>query len=207
MKKYEDQYDVKGYFYKKNTHPYRKLLDIKHITSNKSTPDLMVIMMNPGSSEQKKGFSNKYDMLVPTIYDPTQNRIIDIMIEYNFEYARILNLSDFVDAESENLYKFLGKNKNDDSHSIFSDNRRSELDSIFIHNIPIIKAWGVKPCLNPFADMALKYIKKNNKAFGLAHNKYDWAYYHPMRHCNKYHENSWVVDIKKTNQKQFNLKY
>ena len=43
-------FDISGLFYEKNNLKFRKYLNIKKKKSTLLYPDLMIIMMNPGSS-------------------------------------------------------------------------------------------------------------------------------------------------------------
>jgi len=52
------QFQITGLFYKLKGYRFRKYLNIKCRNSKKQTPDLMVIMMNPGSSKPVDGIEN-----------------------------------------------------------------------------------------------------------------------------------------------------
>ena len=80
-----------------------------------------------------------------------------------FDYARILNLSDLRTSDSSELYRFL---KSDEcslvEHSIFSPNRQSELEQLFVEGIPVIFGWGVNQALVPLAKLAIEALRISN---------------------------------------------
>lgn len=79
-------------------------------------PDLMVVMMNPGSSYPLDGIDNNS---IPSEADPdtTQQQIMKVMDAALFNYARILNLSDLRTPDSNELYRFL--NSADSSTALY----------------------------------------------------------------------------------------
>ena len=85
-----------GYFYNNGQHSFRKYLNIKRIDFRIANPDLMVVMMNPGSSKQYPEYMDCFDCEVLTNPDYTQYRIMKIMNVCNFNYARILIFLIFV---------------------------------------------------------------------------------------------------------------
>lgn len=148
------EFDVTGFFYKKNEYSLRKFLNIKKKSSKLNTPDLMVIMMNPGSShpEGTTGYKDipteLFGKLVPTVPDNTQDQIMRVMLNCGFEYSRILNLSDLCDSKSGSFYSKLNtlQTKKID-HSIFHINREADFETLFEVKATIIAAWGVNKAL------------------------------------------------------------
>ena len=92
-------YLVTGFFYEIEKFKFRKYLNIKKENSSLQEPDLMVVMMNPGSSEPYQ--INQINKECITKPDNTQYQIFKIMEEFDFRYARILNLSDFRNPKSK----------------------------------------------------------------------------------------------------------
>jgi hypothetical protein len=177
---YKERFNVTGHFDRRGKHRFRKVLDISIKGSNKSEVDLMVIMMNPGSSRQQDEYSGVYGTEVPTNHDPTQTHIMYLMEKWRCNHARILNLSDYCDHESEEFYTFLKNGaKRYPAHSIFSREREQELNSLFIENVPVVTGWGVNNVLKQLAHDALDYIS-GSLILGLSHKKQSWGYYHPQ---------------------------
>ncbi len=195
---YSDTYDVNGWFYKQGRDTFRKQLDIKLKGAKKKQPDLMVIMMNPGSSEQKPDFDNDFDALVPTVHDPTQTHIMNLMEHWGMEYARILNLSDYCDQLSENFYEYLKDGaKTFQRHTIFHTSRAAELNKLFILNVPVLVAWGTDDCLKSLGASALTFLADHQNIVGLRHPKKQFGYYHPRRRVSRFHHDTWRDEMKR----------
>ena len=173
------KFEVTGLFYESNGYKLRKYLDIKRVSGAPNKPDLMVVMMNPGSSFPLDGLDNN---LEPSEAEPdtTQQQIMKVMDGATFDYARILNLSDLRTPDSSELYRFV---KSDESnlvdHSIFSHNRKAELNQLFIKDIPVIFGWGVNPVLIPLAKQAINTLCISNP-LGMLKLKTKYSYYHPL---------------------------
>jgi hypothetical protein len=188
-----DQYSYTGYFYTEEGYKLRSYLNIRKKTGwfgqgllrvksrmGIDTPDVMVVMMNPGASAPLEGgddgraeFAAKPDL--------TQKQIAKVMDHCSFKYARILNLSDL---RYPNSVDFLSELKPLDSegvaHSIFDPTRVGELRELFIQSVPVILAWGVDERLRPLARRALDQFKSPLKV-GQKKGGNDWAYYHPRQ--------------------------
>lgn len=186
-----NSFEVNGLFYENCGHLCRKYLDIKKSESEIKKPDLMVVMMNPGSSSPEDG-NDKNTVVSKAVPDPTQNQIMKVMDNCDFNYARILNLSDLREGNSKIFYSKLNDSK-DIPHSIFSDERIEDFKALFIKEIPIILAWGVNKKLETLATMAINRIQTNN-IFGLLKEGSDSAYYHPLPRKYKEQE-EWCKDI------------
>tara|TARA_R110000868_G_scaffold400051_2_gene674170 strand:+ start:24189 stop:24803 length:615 start_codon:yes stop_codon:yes gene_type:complete len=173
------EFEVTGFFYESCGYKFRKYLDIKRKDEAQTIPDLMVVMMNPGSSYPLDSVDNNS---VPSEAEPdaTQQQVMKIMNRASFNYARILNLSDLRTPNSNDLYKFV---KSDDSklvdHSIFSINRKAELNKLFIQNVPVIFGWGVNSALVPLAKLAIDSLCINNP-LGMLKANTKYSYYHPL---------------------------
>lgn len=94
-----ENFKTTGLFYQKDGYNFRKFLNIVRKNSSQNTPDLMVVMMNPGSSKPLDGIENN-NCESEAIPDNTQNQIMRVMNRCNFDYARILNLSDLREPKS-----------------------------------------------------------------------------------------------------------
>ena len=190
-----DDFEVIGLFYKIDSYKCRKYLDIKLKTSIAMKPDLMVIMMNPGSSYPLDGIE---DNIIPSTAEPdkTQEQIMKVMKNTSFEYARILNLSDLRTPNSNELYKFLkSRDSKCISHTIFDKTREQDFNDLFIKNIPVIYGWGVNSSLKELAKIA---IEKINHPFpiGLKKDNEEYAYYHPLPRIHS-EQVEWVEKISK----------
>ncbi len=192
--KLREDFLITGLFYKIDNYNFRKYLNIRRKNTKINVPDIMVIMMNPGSSRQEKDFQKIFDKEVPTIPDNTQDQIMRVMNNTNLNYARVLNLSDLRETKSTILIKKIEKlKKSKISHSIFDNNRKNDYNLYFKKNVPVICAWGVNPKLTELGKLAFDKVKKE-KIIGLKKDTLENAYYHPLpQNYNKQKE--WVVKI------------
>jgi hypothetical protein len=170
-----DNYDYEGIFYiNKDGVRCRSILDIKHQTRAGLGPDLMVVMMNPGGSYPVMVADENAKKFVRTEPDNTQRQIVRLMESRGYTYARVLNLSDIREKHSQELYRKL-KDINF-KHSIFDPSRRECLEKYFIHNVPIVVAWGVKPMLKQLIALAVNFLPKHL----IGRCKKGNYYYHPL---------------------------
>lgn len=127
----------------------RNLLEIKRSNSSEEC-DLLVIMMNPGSSRPKEAGIAEEVLSAEDVAsisniksveakpDPTQYQIMRIMLEFDYSHAKVLNLFDIRNTSSSD---FLSK-KWPDETSIFSEVRAIELQKYLREKIPVILACG-----------------------------------------------------------------
>ncbi|QHB32948.1 DUF1643 domain-containing protein [Yersinia canariae] len=173
------EFEVTGLFYESNGFKLRKYLDLKRVSIILDAPDLMVVMMNPGSSFPLDGKDNN-SLPSEARPDTTQLQIMKVMDALKFNYARILNLSDLRTPDSGELYRFL---KSDEcslvEHSIFSPNRQSELEQLFVVDVPVIFGWGVNQALVPLARLAIEALRIINP-LGILKPNTRYSYYHPL---------------------------
>ncbi len=187
------QFKVTGFFYQLSKYKCRKYLDIKRVGSNKRKPELMVVMMNPGSSYPLDGIDNNTS---PSQAQPdsTQAQIMKVMNAAAINYARILNLSDLRTPDSDALYKFIKSNASKSvAHSIFASSRKAELNKLFIKNVPVIFGWGVNPALIPLAKQAIDSLAIK-QPLGLQKAASTYSYYHPLPRVYA-KQIQWVEDI------------
>ncbi len=191
-----EDFKFTGLFYTQGKDKFRKYLNIKLQSTNKTIPDLMVVMMNPGSSTPLNAIDNE-NVETELIIDKTQNQIKAVMEACNFEYARVLNLSDFREPKSQSFYNEIPRLNKNSNHSIFSPIRQKDFNNLFIPNAPTILAWGVNTKLKDLANQAFKIISKNtNKTFYLTKDFNKCSFYHPLpRSVSK--QNEWVSSISK----------
>jgi hypothetical protein len=182
-----DRFHVSGYFYSDHGYNFRSYLNIRRkkvgwrkvvgrFLTNKR-PDLMVVMMNPGSSIPLFG-GDDGRAEVSAKPDPTQLQVMKVMDARKFNFARILNLSDLC---SPNSAEFIPTIRVLDrlaiSHSIFGPNRASDFEALYVHSSPVLLAWGADDRLRPLARLALS-LMKNKVKVGQKKPPSDWIYYH-----------------------------
>lgn len=199
------KFNVLGYFYKHTTNKYRKCLDIKRKGCSATTPELMIVMMNPGKSKPLNGV---YDNIKPTeaVVDKTLEQILRVMFITSLSYVRVLNLSDIRMPKSPEFFKFLNSPESKGfPHSIFDPRRKEELAELLIFDVPIIYAWGVNDNkkLRGLADLAIKTINESNPV-GLKKEGTANAYYHPLPHSSV-GQKDWVKTIAGMLKEQHNL--
>lgn len=164
--------------------------------------DAIAIMMNPGTSRpinsipsvlkvpfNKNQILNSVKMVL-TNPDTTQAKLMKIMKEKNWNYIRVINLSDIrqkdnsklkgeiksynieVQKNYENIYQ--------DFHSIFCKDRRAELLEILgDENVPIIIGWGVRDCIEDYAKECLTVLNERHIVGDFPENQSVFCY-HPL---------------------------
>ncbi len=154
-------------------------------------PDAVVIMMNPGGS--KPHDDNVINEPVKTCPDKTQNQVMRLMNKFQWNFVRVINLSDLREAKSRRFYRLIRPDR-DLSHSIFHETRRPELRQALTRRAggPILLAWGVASRLRPLIDLAKDGLKEilgcanvdevsmHPDLVGLRHPRTDWGFYHPL---------------------------
>jgi len=186
-------FNITGHYYQIKEHTFRKYLNIQKKDSIIKTPDLIVVMMNPGSSEPEDNNQNgrKETLAKP---DNTQYRIMEVMQNCNYEFVRVLNLSDIREPKSNIFYKKIKEMEAlNISHSIFDNSRKEDFNNLWVYNIPVIFGWGVNTKLKSLAEKAIEFCNVSNP-YGHQKPNFPWAYYHPLPpNTNKQKE--WVTKI------------
>jgi hypothetical protein len=156
---------------------------LQHVLAH--TPDLLVVMMNPGASrplgalwaeEGSHGFTE-------ALPDRTQYQIMRLLLAARhtaapWQHARVLNLSDLRTPQSAELQKKLQRYRDDESHSVFSAERQPECTELFANtSIPVLCAWGLNPRLIPWAHRALQ-AARGHTLYGLTQDGV--LYKHPL---------------------------
>ena len=173
------QFKITGLFYELQGCKFRKYLDIKKAKTALKSPDLMVIMMNPGSSRAKDGIDNN-TIESEAVPDNTQSQIMKVMLSSGLEYARVLNLSDIREPKSNEFYKKMSELESKSiAHSIFDNSRFEDFNDLFVPNTPVIYGWGVSANLKPLALKAISACNISN-TYGILKPNTTWAYYHPL---------------------------
>ncbi|WP_298288109.1 DUF1643 domain-containing protein [uncultured Lutibacter sp.] len=175
----KNQFKITGLFYELQGYKFRAYLDIKKVKTPLKKPDLMVIMMNPGSSTAIDGIDNN-TIESEAVPDRTQSQIMKVMLNTGLNYARVLNLSDIREPKSNLFYKKIAElEAKGIAHSIFETSRLEDFNKLWVSNTIVIYGWGVSNNLKP---LALKAILASNTSntYGILKPNTTWAYYHPL---------------------------
>ncbi|MES2788006.1 MAG: DUF1643 domain-containing protein [Planctomycetota bacterium] len=200
-------YDVFGHFYSVEVVPNivvecRSVLELiqkAHTPASMSVlatrkPDAVIVMMNPGSSQPLVETNNHIHAdaihelpisLVPTKPDTTQYQVMRVMHFCGLKHVRVLNLSDLRCSKSPEFFKQFKRLEDEvsfDSHSIFSARRKQELAvKLTKHkSIPVIRAWGVSPELDPLIERCSSQISYSKTIRGLIKEGTTNKFLHPL---------------------------
>lgn len=207
-------FDVTGHFYdlkiSGSVFKCRSILEIKRkgINGESKIPDIVVIMMNPGSSipldknYTPKIFSiNTYSMIkikeiVPTRPDNAQYQLMRLMVFNNWNYVRVLNLSDLRNGKSTDFRTDFMSAMNLDKtnpHCITHKKRRKELQDLLRSKTrKIIAAWGSIDLLKESAEIILK---QNKNIIGIINGSLpNFRYASPLIQTQK---ELWLKEIQK----------
>lgn len=201
------KFDIFGHFYSVEVAPNnviecRSVLEIveKSVAPPKTSdickrkPDAVFVMMNPGSSRPLVEVKNHIHAdvihelpisLVPTKPDTTQYQVMRMMHFCQWRHVRVLNLSDLRCTKSIEFFKQFKRLEAEvsfDAHSIFSSQRKSELNTKLSRHgeIPVICAWGVSAELDPLIERCASRIARNKSVIGLMKEGTTNKYLHPL---------------------------
>lgn len=214
----KDKYEILGNFYTVEVAPNcvvecRNVLEIVakpvtiaqvHSIPNQK-PDAIFVMMNPGSSQplvevdyriKAARIAELSISLVPTKPDTTQYQVMRVMQVFNLKHVRVLNLSDLRCTKSPlfiQQFKQLEAERGFDAHSLFSILRRDELKRQMLNyaDVPVVRAWGVSPHLEPLIQRCEKSIQPMRHVSGLLKDGTNNKYLHPLPSLQKQQED-WV---------------
>lgn len=143
--------------------------------SSLNLPDVVIIMMNPGSSRPLEDGDTDRLLTMPlpadfrkplvlTQPDNTQYQIMRIMVSQNWKHARVINISDLRDPKSPSFIartKALDGIKGGAAHSLFCDERTAEREQMLRRKdgAPFILGWGQDAGLLPLAKQCLSRIQ------------------------------------------------
>jgi hypothetical protein len=203
----KQSYGVFGHFYSvelpsKEVVECRSVLELiakSHVPNDYSdlsqrSPNAVFVMMNPGSSRPLVEVKNRIRAnsihklaisLVLTKPDTTQYQVMRLMKHCEWKHVRVLNLSDLrcsKSAEFFKQFKGLESTHSFDAHSIFCDRREDELAlKLTSHRaIPVIRAWGVSPHLDPLIDRCVSTLPRANPVRGLLKEGTIDKFLHPL---------------------------
>lgn len=196
-------FDVMGHFYEIRIcgaqENCRSLLEIRRKDQASASCDLLVVMMNPGSSKPKDestvtswmiGAEKK---LIPTQPDTTQYQIMRVMDKVGFNFARIINLSDLRTPKSSIFYQKVSTYNSDSKHSIFNEDRSKELRGLLENDVPLVCGWGLSRDLLPLVKLASPELSKLTLR-GLKGNDKDFLFRHPLPQ-NWNQQKEWVEKV------------
>lgn len=139
-------------------------------------PDVVVIMMNPGSSRPKDMYHIDEEIeypqeneswrktLVLTQPDNTQYQVMRVAVEQGWRHIRVLNLSDLRDPKSGSFLQrvlALSGIMGGHTHSLFCKERENELAHALQRKTktPILLGWGQDLGLLPLVEQCMKQIE------------------------------------------------
>lgn len=157
-------------------------------------PEIVVVMMNPGASEPCEGGNGHHRcprevgtraVLVPTCADDTQQAIAEVIRCKGFGHARVLNLSDVREPNSETFLEKLKDGCFPSGHSVFCSERADELANRLNPTTGIvIAAWGKDYRLRKLAKTAVASFKSCNlRVHGWDNNPF---FFHPGRRLRRW---------------------
>lgn len=172
-------------FYTKNilkNQEFRLFLDlIKDGIPSQTTPDLYIIMLNPGSCGTGK---KEYNKVIEVNPDPTLHRIKALFHEFSdIHHIRVLNLSDLVNPDAKDFYSILPRieKKIGKEHSLFDSSRKEALDKLVAPGPKVYFACGVNPRNTELISQAKNALEAKG---GIILNSLS-KYYHPLTRPSK----------------------
>lgn len=206
----QETYNVLGWFYSiklgQNSGDYRSVLEIHRKTKRlqqqfiSNNIDVIALMMNPGgssplypsdinviSNRDELASLYKHKKLVETEPDKTQYQLMRVMDNIpSINSIRVLNLSDLREINSVDLSNDLIRNT---EHSIFSQQRKLELEIVWAPKVPILLAYGTK--LSGLMQLVSSHLQ-GRVTFGVKSNN-ELFHHHPQRRF--YSNRKWVEEI------------
>lgn len=167
----------------------RGLARISRRETKSEIADALFVLVNPGSCQpeyedyQFPNYNNDISKIpfAQAKPDPTQYQIMRLMERRGWNMIYIINLSDLRSGNIEefrmNLNNF--EKKHNDSHSIFSGERKWTINSHLSLKTKVIAGWGTNSFISKRASHALSVLKELSKIHGLPHNTTP-LYYHPF---------------------------
>ena len=203
----KSHYGVYGHFYAVDVAPRTRIecRSVLELIAHERTPssldsitqlrpDLIVIMMNPGSSqplvpvEQRIAADQIAELtthLVPTRPDTTQYQVLRVMRQIGWQHARVLNLSDLRCAKSVQFmrdFQRLEAEAGYQGHTIFAESRRAELQRRYTRDrqIPVVRGWGVSDLLDPLIERCEQTLRRRGPCYGLLKPGTTNKFFHPL---------------------------
>lgn len=176
------RYNVKASFYKRNNLLFRNYADIIKSDYRNDKIDAYIIMMNPGSCEpinKDVDFTNSHSpdtaIYIDSKSDRAQKRVMQLMDNMKYNKTRILNLFDYKEPNSRKASQIINKSFGFPI-SIFSTERKEELNKLTIYDSPYIVAYGLGG-LDKYKKTALEFLKNKN-TYGVKQKRNNLGYYY-----------------------------
>ena len=191
---------------------FRIFLDIKRVGTAQTEPDLMVIMMNPGSSRPLKQDTNgnwvindnvvthkqkdiqksikdpqDTNIMVEALHDNTQEQIMKIMNDTTggkrqYNYARVLNLSDLSETKNNKFLKLYKHLELDGFKHSIFD--ESRMDEFNQLFVPNVPVIVAWGVNKGLKKLSQQAINRLNNPELIGWKKEGFAYYHPLPRSN-----------------------
>jgi hypothetical protein len=172
-------FEVFGHFYnlqlQSSIFECRSVLEIKRKGTTNYIPDIIVVMMNPGSSipidkdytpeifSKEEVFKIVKKKMVLTRPDNAQYQIMRLMLMNKWDFVRILNLSDLRNGNSgefQTMFREVLKIDNSNPQCMTHPSRNKELiEATKSNSNKILAAWGNIPELKKSAEIILQLDK------------------------------------------------
>lgn len=167
----------------------RSLATIRRINTQTSNANALFVLLNPGKSMPMTGkepipvFTGGVDPqpLVSAVPDNTMYQLMRLMERMNWDYVKIINLTDMKTEKFEEhleSQRFM-KQHGDSRHSVFSIDRRNELVDYAGNSESIIAGWGTKSAIIPAAEEAFSSLSELGNVKGLSYKSLP-LFYHPF---------------------------
>lgn len=167
----------------------RSLATIRRINMQIRNANALFVLLNPGKSMPMKEkepipvFTGGVDPqpLVPAVPDNTMYQLMRLMERMNWDYVKIINLTDLRTEKFEEYLesqRFM-KQHGDSRHSVFSIDRRNELVDYAGNAESIIAGWGTKSAIIPAAEEAYSSLSELGNVKGLSYKSLP-LFYHPF---------------------------
>ncbi len=205
---YNNLYTFKASYYKKDQELMRNCLTITSTECASSEMyDLMVIMLNPGSSKPTKEIEHQFSLnyfydnkLIPCIPDDTQYQIVKIMDNNELKSCIVLNLFDRCNVDSHAIIDIYANSNNFLIESIFHKDRRDEFN-FFLNqcksNAPILIGWGCAEELISIKEKVYEKILVPSNRNLIGYKKTNYQFYHPWprgKESNTF-RNEWINQV------------
>lgn len=200
-------FEVEGSFYELEVDGRREIcrssLVITRIGTETERTDALFILMNPGRClpvDQSILFTKNPEAIEGLPYhkanpDHTLCQLMRLMERVNWNKVQVINLSDLRAGQADEFrekIKFM-ETHGEQRHSVFSLDRKEELNRLIASADRVIAAWGTHSAIRQQASDALDVLAPICRVEGLEHRNRPY-YYHPFPHlhdkCMK-----WLADM------------
>ncbi len=125
-----------------------------------SIPDVVVVMMNPGSSAPLAGYGQPEfaGQRVPAKPDAVQYQVMRLMAAAGWQHARVVNLADVRAAKSADLYALIEQGASRTDLGAMFANASCVPTAAAVTARRVICAWGMDKRLAPFAREAQAWL-------------------------------------------------